>query len=1236
MSAHLPPPASVSSPEALPAAHAVIRPRWRRPAVFAASLAGLAGAWTLGVGVWLPHALQPRLLAAAEEALGVPVQIQALAVSPWRLTVRLSGVQLGAADAPVLRIGAVEGQVSLASLWHRAPVLRRLDIDAPELLLTRHDEGRLNISPILARLQARAADAPASDAPARFAVFNIALDGGLIRYEDRVLGQTHTVDRLRVGVPFVSSLPSQIDVAVQPLLEARVNGSALRLAGTTLPFQAGHRSEIKVAWRDVDLAAWLPHARPWLPAEWAAVADAGRLSTDLTLSFAQPADAAAPELAIRGQVVLTDLALRLPRAPGVGQVQLGWRSLTLGGLDLQPLVQRANVGRVALDGLTLTTRALATRAATARPVSAASTARSKAPPAASPTTLPAGPPAALADGPQGWQWAVGELVASASHIDAQTERAAPWPVVRAVQLDVKRLSSDAGAAPARWQLALQDDGGGRAQAQGEWQLSQGRGHASLRLDDGALVPWWRPLAGRLALPFAPTAGSLSLQARVSVQRGSAWQVQLSDTALQVSGFAVKAASGSDRLAWRKLTAEGVRFDTTATGQPGAASVASVALDGLDVDWTHAPAAPVAGAGEAATPARDGPKWSVGRLACTDCQFSVRDASTVPAARVELTQLQLSIEGASHDAAHPLKVALDTRAQGPGRVRFDGEVRRAPLAVQGQVEVQSLDLRVLQAYLAPHLNAQLASAQAQAAGRLMLGMGAQPDSLSVRYRGRLGLDRVQLLDKVNEAEFLRWRRLALEGTDLSWRQGQVQADLGRIALQDAYGRIILQPDGRLNLASIVRQAGDGDATPTSITTPQVAAAPAVTAPAPAGAIPPTASAASEVPPPMDLRWRGIQLRNAQVDFTDTFIRPSYSARLTRLSGSVSGVAARQPEPAELMLTGAVDDGAPLSIKGTLHPLGPKLFTDIEGEARGVELTRMSPYAARHAGYAIERGTLSVNVRYKVEDGRLAATNRLFLDQLTFGEPSGDPQATRLPVRLAVALLKNSRGEIDINLPISGSLDDPQFSVGGILWRVVANLVTKAVTAPFALLMGGDSDEAGEVPFAAGEATLSDAARQRLDAMGARLADRPELKLDAIGHAHAAVDADGLREAHAMRLMRVAKSRALGVPLDEAVISADERDRWLAAAYRAADIRKPRNVVGVPKSLPPGEQLALLKAAAPVDAAALRALADQRADAVKAYLIERLPAERVRLGASVVQAEAQPLPATPPPGVRFAVR
>jgi hypothetical protein len=228
--------------------------------------------------------------------------------------------------------------------------------------------------------------------------------------------------------------------------------------------------------------------------------------------------------------------------------------------------------------------------------------------------------------------------------------------------------------------------------------------------------------------------------------------------------------------------------------------------------------------------------------------------------------------------------------------------------------------------------------------------------------------------------------------------------------------------------------------------------------------------------MKLRWQGIKLSKGRIDFTDNFIKPNYSANLTRIEGTISAVASDKPEPATVDVAGAVDDGAPLKITGQLHPLGPRLYTDIQGSAKGIELTRLTPYAARYAGYAIEKGSLSMTVHYKIDGGKLEAQNQIFLDQLTFGEKVDSPDATKLPVLFAVSLLKNRRGEIDIKLPISGSLDDPQFSVGGIIWRVIVNLITKAVMAPFSLLSGG-GDELGFVPFAPGSAELSDGGRGR---------------------------------------------------------------------------------------------------------------------------------------------------------------
>ena len=389
--------------------------------------------------------------------------------------------------------------------------------------------------------------------------------------------------------------------------------------------------------------------------------------------------------------------------------------------------------------------------------------------------------------------------------------------------------------------------------------------------------------------------------------------------------------------------------------------------------------------------------------------------------------------------------------------------------------------------------------------------------------------------------------------------------------------------------------------------------------------------------MNLRWQAITLAKGKVDFTDNFIKPNYSAKLTRVEGTISGVASNKPEPATVSIAGAVDDAAPLEISGQLHPLGPQLYTDIKASAKGVELTRLSAYSSRYAGYAIDKGTLSMSVHYKVDGGKLAAENQIFLDQLTFGDKTDSLDAVNLPVKLAVALLKNSKGEIDINLPISGSLDDPQFSVGSIIWKVIVNLISKALTAPFALLSGGGGgDELGFVPFPAGSATLSEAAAKRLDTLSAKLKDRPALKLEATGRADPALDVEGLRETYVMKLMVAAKAKALDASPDEVSITPEEKDQWLAAAYKAADIKKPRNLVGMAKTLSAAEMSALLKAAAPTGPEALKALANQRGNAVKAYLSEKLPADRVLLTSSKIGLEGLPEDKGPSTRVQFNIK
>src|SRR5581483_1398681 len=223
-----------------------------------------------------------------------------------------------------------------------------------------------------------------------------------------------------------------------------------------------------------------------------------------------------------------------------------------------------------------------------------------------------------------------------------------------------------------------------------------------------------------------------------------------------------------------------------------------------------------------------------------------------------------------------------------------------------------------------------------------------------------------------------------------------------------------------------------------------------------------------------------------------------ANMVDLGGSVGGLSSDPNSRAAVDLHGQVNE-APLTIAGAINPLKGDLSLDIQAKVTGMELAPLSPYSGRYVGYGIEKGKLSFEVAYQIEQRKLTAQNRLILDQLTFGDKVDSPQATHLPVQFAIALLRDRNGVIDINLPIGGSLDDPDFSVGGIVLNVIVNTISKAVTAPFALLgnMFGGGKELSTVPFDAGSHAVNSETEERLKAMAKALTERPALKLEVTG-------------------------------------------------------------------------------------------------------------------------------------------
>ncbi|HEY4296502.1 MAG TPA: DUF748 domain-containing protein, partial [Paraburkholderia sp.] len=577
----------------------------------------------------------------------------------------------------------------------------------------------------------------------------------------------------------------------------------------------------------------------------------------------------------------------------------------------------------------------------------------------------------------------------------------------------------------------------------------------------------------------------------------------------------------------------------------------------------------------------------------------------------------------------------------------GDVTATPLKVAVKVNANRLDAAAFEPYFGSKLNAVVASALLNANGELAL---SQAKSLKANYHGDVALVDVRMLDKATSDPFAGWGSLALSNLKADYDEHGTAVDAGRVTFTKFYGRVLLDPQGRLNLNDVVaHESGAAPSltrsksgtdpvplTPSAASTPALAAAstpaaasaPSVaSAPASASATPATVTAATPPQSPVKLHFGQLVLQQGRVTYTDNFIKPNYTANLVGIKGTVGAFGTQSTTPAPVDIAAKLAANGPLSIRGTVNPLIAKPSLDLTASAHDIELTNLTPYSAKYAGYPITKGKLNVDLHYKLENDQLNADNHLFIDQLTFGDHVDNDTATKLPVRLAISLLKNSRGEIDVNLPVSGSLSNPEFSVGGLIWHAVLNLLQKAVTAPFSLIanaFGGSGEELGYVEFEPGSAKLSDADTKKLDTIVKALADKTSVRMDLIGRVDPAVDEPALRTQYVERLVKQQKIKDVvgngeSVDLSSVTIDPKDYDKYLTKAYKSADFKKPRNFVGLTKSMPDDDMKSALAAHAPIDDASLRELAQQRAQSVQRYLDGKIDSSRVFIVAPKLNAD-----------------
>jgi hypothetical protein len=454
-------------------------------------------------------------------------------------------------------------------------------------------------------------------------------------------------------------------------------------------------------------------------------------------------------------------------------------------------------------------------------------------------------------------------------------------------------------------------------------------------------------------------------------------------------------------------------------------------------------------------------------------LDVHDWLVEPAAMFAFSPVDLTIGGFTTQAGASLQVDGTAGIGSKAQLKFRSSLVPDTGALTAHVDLSDFDLTALQPYVNTYTQMTLRN------GLLSAALDVEHDtSGALAIKGDAGVANLHTVDNALRQDFIKWDQLQVAHIDYSSQPAKLR--IGSITAKGPYARVIIAPDQTVNVAKVL--TAKPGSTPSPVQT--VRAEPGDRAP--------VSSAAS----PLPVSVGTVRITNGSANFADFWIQPNYAVSLQQLSGTIVGLSSDARSRAKVNLEGKVDRYAPAQIAGEVNLLSASLFTDLKVSFKGVELTSVTPYSGRFAGYKIEKGKLSIDVAYLVENRQLQAKQRFVIDQLQLGERVESPDAVRLPLRLAVALLKDRNGVIDVDLPISGSLDDPKFRIGPIVWKAVVGLLTKIVTAPFALLgslFGGD-EQMNIVEFEPGEATLDATGQERMKALLSALKERPHLQLD----------------------------------------------------------------------------------------------------------------------------------------------
>jgi uncharacterized protein involved in outer membrane biogenesis len=1125
----------------------------------------------------LPGLVKERVIRGIESATGRNLTIGKITINPFTWNADVEKVRLTERGRNVTFVSFSSARISVSpvSIIRAAPVVSELRLVSPYVHLERTAANTYNFSDLLQRQEAAGAVKKKPAESSLFSLNNIIVSNGAIDFHDKAepVEKTHKVRHLNISLPFIGSMSYMASRYVTPSLSAVVNGAPFKVGGNLKIYPGLVEASAVVNLKDLNL----PFYQVYLPVSLPVSVKKGKLGTTLNIVYSV-AKNVGPEVNISGVVDFDDVSLDDRTGEPLFELKHG-----------EAKIRRAKViaGEFQLSSL-----------------------------------ITQGLEVFLSRDRKGG-WSHSRLAGKKGSVSTEKKTLVSIDTVRmrngrfhfADQLppkgfrtDLKNINievdgfSTAPGKKARCDFSAETGAGEKLAIKGAFSLSPLTVISSIDMNSLALEAYYPYLDTILR---EPVKGRLDMKTELSYSPEEGLKADKTDALLHQLNAPFGKNEGI-RLA--TVEAKGGEYDSLANSF----SVDAITLSNGDIRLSRDIRGVFSYESLLRTPAASKQtdkvntsgkpfrylvkKFNLERVKArfTDGMKEDRPVFMVHDLRLSVNEFS----GPGSIAPFSFSAIYGENASIKGNGRFRGQ----PFMLAGDFTATRVPLTDFKAYLSENLTVTLAGGTADT--RMNLLLEKKNNNFTGKFRGKLGVRSFYCLDGDGN-DLLKWESLQID--KITGGIGPFALSIDDVSLDNFYSRIEVGKDGTFNLQHLV--AGEEEKTEQKKES--------------TAAVPKKGGAAKSAPAAAHgkIKINSVTLQGGVLAFTDHHLKQEYSSTFYNLGGRISGLSSEENRYADVDLRGNLQNLSPLRITGKINPLRNDLFIDLKVSFNDIEISPFSPYSGTYLGYTIDKGKLFLNLKYRIEKKKLDSTNEVFIDQLTFGKKVESDKATNLPVRLAVALLKDRKGEIHLDLPVTGRTDDPHFSVWRVILRILKNLLVKAATSPFALLssMFGGNQDFSNVTFPYGSSEIQPAEREKLLKLATVLRDRPGLKTEVTGYVAREQDAEGYRNEllrnkmktqKFLELTREKKNRTGDSP-DTMTINADEYSRYLMAVYRKEKFPKPRTIIWTLKDIPDEEKKKLILTHTIVTDEQLRMLARDRASAVANFLVKEGKVDPARI-------------------------